>query len=43
MKSTLARRIATLQRDFRRAKLEGRDTAPFLRRSRSLSAAYLAL
>ena len=43
MKAVLARRIERLQVEFRRAKTEGRDTAPFLRRSRSLSNAYLAV
>ena len=42
-KAVLARRIATLQRDFGRAKTEGRDTSPFHRRARSLSAAYFAV
>lgn len=43
MKAILARRILTLNLDFALAKTEGRDTAPFIRRSRSLSAAWLAL
>jgi hypothetical protein len=43
MKAILARRITRLQADFRRAKQEGRDTAPFLRRARSLSIAFLQI
>lgn len=43
MKSILARRILTLNLDFALARFEGRDTTPFLRRARTLSAAYLAL
>ena len=40
---TLFRRIERLNLEFSRAKTEGRNTAPFHRRARSLSAAYLAL
>lgn len=42
-RAILARRIERLQLEFSRAKTEGRDTAPFHRRSRSLSTAYLAV
>lgn len=43
MKTILARRIQRLNRDFRTAKREGRDLAPFRRRAASLSAAWLAI
>jgi len=42
MKTILQRRIERLNREYARAKMEGRDTAPFLRRARSLSLAYHA-
>jgi hypothetical protein len=37
----LARRIHRLNDEFARAKREGRELGPFLRRARSLSAAWL--
>jgi len=43
MKNILTRRILRLNLDFALAKMEGRDTKPFLRRAKSLSAAWLAL
>jgi hypothetical protein len=43
MKAILQRRIERLNREFALAKFEGRDTAPFRRRARSLSLAYHAL
>lgn len=36
----LVRRIQRLNREFARAKREGRDTAAFLRRARSLTDAW---
>jgi len=42
MKTILARRITRLNREFAAAKREGRDTAAFLRRAKSLSSAYLS-
>ena len=43
MKSILARRILRLNLDFALAKFEGRDTAPFLRRAKSLTAVWRGL
>ena len=43
MKDILARRIARLNYEFALAKSEGRDTSPFHRRAKSLSAAWLAI
>ncbi len=39
----LTRRILRLNCDFALAKFEGRDTKPFLRRAKSLSAVWLQL
>jgi hypothetical protein len=38
--NALARRIERLNREFARAKMEGRDLVPFLRRARNLSQAF---
>ena len=43
MKAILARRIQRLNREFAAAKALGRDTAPFLRRAKSLTAAWRGL
>ena len=43
MKAILARRIMRLNVDFALAKFEGRDTAPFLRRAKSLTAVWRGL
>ena len=43
MKSIIARRILRLNVDFALAKFEGRDTAPFLRRAKSLTVAWRGL
>lgn len=42
LSATLARRIYRLNSEFARAKSEGRQLAPFLRRAQSLSAAWFA-
>ena len=42
MKAILACRIRRLNREFAVAKMLGHDLAPFVRRARSLSVAYLA-
>ena len=43
MKAILFRRILRLNVDFALAKFEGRDTAPFLRRAKSLTAVWRGL
>lgn len=43
MKAILARRILHLNVDFALARFEGRDTAPFLRRAKSLTAVWRGL
>ena len=43
MKAILTRRIMRLNVDFALAKFEGRDTAPFFRRAKSLTAAWRGL
>ena len=43
MKAILARRILRLNLDFALAKFEVRDTSPFLRRAKSLTAVWRGL
>ena len=43
MKAIIARRILRLNLDFALAQIEGRNTAPFVRRQKQLAAVYLSL
>lgn len=43
MKAVLARRIARLNREFAVAKRAGQNTAPFIRRAKSLTAVWRGL